>query len=89
MRPELPWRSLVWYLLFALLFLYLDIFVLPATPIRFSGDHWTYLQNGARMLRGELIYRDFFQFTPPQGERCQVPLLRLPPSKVRYAPHFA
>jgi hypothetical protein len=40
-------------------------FVLPGIPVILGGDQsffWTYAQ---RMLRGERIYRDFFQFTPP------------------------
>lgn len=51
------------------IFLYLSLFSLPATPFRFvGGDAPTYLLNASRMLRGEVIYRDFFQFTPPATE---------------------
>jgi len=50
-------------------FLYLSLFRLPAIPMHFPfGDATTYLFNACRMVRGELIYRDFFQFTPPATE---------------------
>src|SRR5690348_16569189 len=51
------------------IFLYLSLFSLPAIPFRFAGgDAPTYLLNASRMLHGEVIYRDFFQFTPPATE---------------------
>jgi hypothetical protein len=28
-------------------------------------DEWTFVHDGLRLLRGEVIYRDYFQFTPP------------------------
>lgn len=40
-------------------------FVPPGVPILLGGDQchfWTYAQ---RMLEGQRVYRDFFQFTPP------------------------
>ena len=50
-------------------FLYLSLFFLPAIPIHFlPGDATTYLFNACRMLRGKVIYRDFFEFTPPATE---------------------
>jgi hypothetical protein len=65
-RPHL-FTALI--LLGGYIFLYLSLFSLPAIPIRFvGGDAPTYLLNASRMLRGEVIYRDFFQFTPPATE---------------------
>jgi hypothetical protein len=50
-------------------FLYLSLFSLPAIPNHFlPGDATTYLFNARRMMRGEVIYRDFFEFTPPATE---------------------
>jgi Dolichyl-phosphate-mannose-protein mannosyltransferase len=46
-------------------YLYLNLFVLPGTPILLSGDQVFFWMNGQRILHGELPYRDFFQFTPP------------------------
>lgn len=49
--------------------LYLSLFYPGFTPIHLTGgDAPTYLLNARRMLRGEVIYRDFFQFTPPATE---------------------
>lgn len=50
-------------------FLYLCLFRLPAVPIHFAiTDATTYMYNACRMLRGKMMYRDFFEFTPPATE---------------------
>lgn len=50
-------------------FLYLNLLSLPATSYHFlPGDATICLFNVRRMLSGEVIYRDFFQFTPPAIE---------------------
>lgn len=60
------------------IFLYLSLFSLPATPFHFlPGDATTYLFNACRMLRGEVIYRDFFQFTPPATEVFYLTLFKI------------
>jgi hypothetical protein len=65
------------FLLFAAAFLYFDVFVPPATPI-FSGvDHLVNLHNATRMLDGQMIYRDFFRYTPPGTEVVYLVLFRL------------
>jgi hypothetical protein len=43
-------------------FLYLQLFVWPATPIFQAGDEWMFMQDSRRMLEGEVLYRDIFQF---------------------------
>jgi hypothetical protein len=53
------------YLLVISASLYLQVFILPRTPILASGDQAIFLADATRMLRGQAIYRDFFQFTPP------------------------
>ena len=56
-------------LLGGFIFLYLSLFRLPAIPIPYlQGDSATYLFNASRMLHGQVIYRDFFEFTPPATE---------------------
>lgn len=61
-----------------MLFLYLDIFVLPATPTWFGGrTQAIHSHNAARMLDGEMIYRDFFQYTPPGTELVYLALFKL------------
>lgn len=47
------------------LFLYLQVFILPATPRLATGDQAIYLHDAARMLQGEMIYRDYDHFTFP------------------------
>ena len=47
------------------IFLYLQVFVLPATPRAAVGDQSIYLHSAARMYEGQLIYRDYDQFTLP------------------------
>jgi hypothetical protein len=49
-------------------FLYLQLFTLPATPIFSEKDHLIYTHNALRMLDGEVIFRDFFQFIVPGSE---------------------
>ena len=47
------------------LFLYLHLFILPSTPIYYEMDHVALLNDAWRMVQGEVIYRDFFEFTFP------------------------
>ena len=46
-------------------FLYLNLFYLPNTPIHLFVDQFTLLFDARRMFGGQMIYRDFFQFTLP------------------------
>lgn len=46
-------------------FLYINLFLLPRIPILQTGDQVFFWMDAQRMLSGERIYRDFFQFTPP------------------------
>jgi len=48
------------FLLFAAAFLYLNVFIMPATPIYdpLVVDQWFYLNNATRMLGGQMIYLD-------------------------------
>jgi 4-amino-4-deoxy-L-arabinose transferase-like glycosyltransferase len=45
--------------------LYLSLFLFPATPILLRDDQVYFWMNAQRMLHGERVYQDFFQFTPP------------------------
>ena len=70
-----------WLVTFTLLacglFLYLQVFVLPATPRVAVGDQSIYLHNAARMYEGQLIYRDFDYFTLPGTDVLYLALFRL------------
>ncbi len=64
MSPIIPKRPLAWLLTAGGIFLYLQLFILPATPIHYSGDAHVFMLEGQRILDGQLIYRDFFEFLP-------------------------
>jgi hypothetical protein len=50
------------------IYLYLNLFALPRTPFLLGGDQVVFWVNAQRLLRGELIYRDFLEFTPPGAD---------------------
>jgi hypothetical protein len=50
------------------LFFYLHLFRFPFVPIWHDGDQAIYLEHAERMMRGELLYRDIFQFNLPGTE---------------------
>ncbi|HEY2782619.1 MAG TPA: glycosyltransferase family 39 protein [Steroidobacteraceae bacterium] len=65
--PELKAFDRNDYLLILLcsLFLYANLFARAGTPFLLGGDQVFFWMWGQRLLNGEQIYRDFFQFTPP------------------------
>jgi hypothetical protein len=82
--PALPFlneRAKTWFVLFTLVacgvFLYLEVFVLPATPRLATGDQSIYLHNAARLLEGQIIYRDYDHFTLPGTDVLYAALFRL------------
>jgi len=70
-------RPALYFLLFTAAFLYLHLFSLPATPILWPGDQWLFSASGARVLRGELPYRDFFEMLAPGIDVFYCGLFRL------------
>lgn len=56
------------FLAFAFLYLFLTLFLVTGTPIFFENDHFLQMYDSVRMLEGERIYKDFFQFTFPGTE---------------------
>lgn len=76
---EMPaWFHYGFLLLIAAVF-YLNLFILPATPLYCNpkGDQWVYLHNATRMLHGQKIYRGFFQFTTPGTELVYLALFKI------------
>lgn len=59
---------MAWFLLGTLALLYLRLFLFPLIPIWLGSGQAIYLLNATRLLEGEMIYRDFFQFTTPGTE---------------------
>jgi hypothetical protein len=59
------------------IFLYLQLFVFPATPRAATGDQSLYLHNAARMYGGQIIYRDYDYFTLPGTDVLYLGLFEL------------
>jgi hypothetical protein len=52
----------------AAVFFYLHLFRFPLVPIWHTGDAAIYLEHADRMLHGEVLYRDIFEFNLPGME---------------------
>jgi hypothetical protein len=58
-------------------YLYINLFYRLTTPVLLGGDQvffWTYAE---RLMDGERVYQDFFQFTPPGTDLVFLGLFRL------------
>jgi hypothetical protein len=63
---ERPSRSiLVLSFVAALVFLYLRTFLLPATPFVSVDDQVLFFARAARIVHGQVLYRDFFELVTP------------------------
>ena len=77
-NPEKSSRWIPLYLVSATsLYLYLNLFTLRNIPYLLSGDQMFFWLDAMRMLRGEHVYRDFFQFTAPGTDLYFFALFRL------------
>lgn len=74
-RPDPRLVALI--LLASGIFLYLQVFVLPATPRVATGDQSIYLHSAARMYDGEFIYRDYDQLTLPGTDALYLLLFKV------------
>jgi hypothetical protein len=61
----------------ALIFLYLRTFRLPATPFVGIGDQILFFARAARMVHGQVLYRDFFELVPPGTDLIYAAAFRL------------
>jgi len=59
----LRWHVIV--AVFSALYLYLNLFSSPRFPFLLGGDQVFFWMGAQRLLDGQTIYSDFFQFTPP------------------------
>jgi hypothetical protein len=64
-------------LLASSLFLYLQLFVLPATPRAATGDQSIHLHQAARLYDGQMVYRDYDYFTLPATDVLYLALFKL------------
>jgi len=63
-------------------YLYLNLFTLTNVPFLLGGDQTFFWIYALRMLHGERVYRDFFQFTPPGADLFYLVLFHL------FGPHL-
>ena len=63
--------------LFAFATTYSRTFIFPDVPVLPSGDQIGFAQDGARILAGQLPYRDYFQIVPPGTDLSYALLIRL------------
>lgn len=72
-----PQWTHVLFLAAAAIYLYLILFVFPHTPIYRDGDGDLYQASARRLYNGEVMYRDFSQFTFPGTEVVYATLFKL------------
>jgi hypothetical protein len=58
------------------LFLYLNLFTFSNVPYLIGGDQTWFWLYALRMLQGDRVFRDFFQFTPPGTDFFYLGLFR-------------
>ena len=75
--PQAARRWLAPVILLSCIFLYLQVFIPPSTPLLISGDQSIYLHHATRMLDGQLIYRDYDHFTLPGTDLLYMGLFRI------------
>jgi hypothetical protein len=77
MLQQMHRRALPWFLLGVAIFLGSLLFTPARAAIFPPGDVTIYMLNAARMLQGQIIYKDFFEFTPPGTELVYFVLFRI------------
>jgi hypothetical protein len=76
-RQAVAGRPLLLLLAATACYLYLNLFYLPNIPFLMGGDQVSFWLRGLRMLNHELVYRDFYQFTPPGADVVYFGIFRL------------
>jgi hypothetical protein len=69
-------------LLGSVIYLYANLLTSAHTPLLLGGDEQVFWMNAQRLLHGELVYRDFFEFTPPGTDLAYLAAFRLFGSQV-------
>jgi hypothetical protein len=75
-KPAMAALSL-YVLLGSAFYLCCNLFSLRGVPFLLGGDEQVFWMNALRIMQGELIYRDFFQFTPPGTDLVYVSMFSL------------
>jgi len=76
-KPQAKPYLVLFVVLASAIFLYLQVFVLLATPRVALGDQSIYLHSAARMYEGQVIYRDYDHFTLPGTDVLYLVLFKL------------
>jgi hypothetical protein len=76
-NPAIGWTLLISTATAVCLYLYLQTFILPHVPILQRDDQITFVVNAVRMLHGEMIYADFYQYTPPGTDLIYLALFKM------------
>src|ERR1700754_4817885 len=66
-QPGIP-EAMGWYVSIVLagtVYLYSNLFLSAKTPFVLGGDQVYFWMGAQRILDGQVVYRDFFQLTPP------------------------
>ena len=71
-----PVRASVVMALFSFAVCYFRSFIFPDIPIVLWGDQVGFLNDGSRLVQGELPYRDYFQIVPPAMDLTYAFLIR-------------
>lgn len=69
-------NPLTWFLWGCFVYLYLLLFKWPDTPFFQSADATIYFESAKRMLAGQMVYRDFFEFLTPGTDLAYLALFR-------------
>jgi hypothetical protein len=81
-HPALQRWTELWLLSGVALYLYARLFAFPNIPFLLDGDQTFFWVYALRMLHGERIYMDFFQFHPPGTDLFYATLFKL------FGPHI-
>jgi hypothetical protein len=76
-KPATGWTLLIPTATLVCVYLYLQTFILPYVPILQRDDQITFVVNAVRMLHGEMIYKDFYQYTPPGTDLIYLALFKV------------
>jgi hypothetical protein len=81
-KPVQSQRELLLLVICVPAYLYLRLFSSPGVPYLVTADQTFFWQYALRMMHGEHVYKDFFQFTPPGLDLYFLALFRLLGSQV-------
>jgi hypothetical protein len=73
-------------LLGGVLYLTFNLWSFTTTPFLLGGDEQIFWTNAQRLLQGEVIYRDFYEFTPPGTDLIYLIAFKLLGSRI-WAPN--